>query len=363
LNLYLALVVLLALTAQFSFFIEKKYSQINYVLWVTIFIVIVLFVGLRFNSVDYFSYYELYHRQGFFHFGFPFYTGAGQTTGNEFLFASLVSLFRYFNASFYYFVFFFAFVSLSVKFYVFFKYSKYFFLSFFIYFCLLISKDLGQIRLAATFGFIGLAAISSEKREFWKFVFYIFIAAAIQAASVIFIPLYVFYSLFKIKIFRYIYLLVCILLYKLEIVSTVLLRLSGLSDNLLLQKFESYYALQSGMNVGFNFFNIVITVFGLFLLLIVDRGARLGIRFFEGFVCLYSYSVGLYWVFLAVPTISSRILEAGALFSLSMILPYLLGFLKGRLEKFLIFNVVVMIFLVYFLFFSLENINAYESIL
>lgn len=97
-----------------------------------IFSFLLLFVGFRYGAVDYFSYLTLYEITSFSNVGFPFYQ-LTETSGREFVWVTLSSLFKYFGVSAEVWLFFIAALSLSIKFLYFKRVTNFYVVSLFIY--------------------------------------------------------------------------------------------------------------------------------------------------------------------------------------------------------------------------------------
>ena len=154
----------------------------------------VLFVGLRYGSVDYGGYLRIYEHVP------PL---ASMRSPADFFrhsvepgYAFLTSLAKTLSVSFPAFLFGFALISLAIKFTAFRKLSPYLFLTIVLYLSEYFFKDLGQIRNAAASGIVlaGLPVLANGNRR--AFVLLVLLAASIQAVALAGLGL-LFYPLFR----------------------------------------------------------------------------------------------------------------------------------------------------------------------
>ena len=173
---------------------NNKIDRVFRLLFLFFIVFYVLIVGLRFGSVDYFNYEDIYYKTSISDFSFPFFDSNSGTTGNEFIYATATVVFKYFGLPFQVFLFFVALVSISLKFYIFKTYSKYFALSVLVYLSFNFTKDLGQIRNALSAGIILMSIIFISSRRPLGFYFSIFIASGIQIFAITALPLYIIHN-------------------------------------------------------------------------------------------------------------------------------------------------------------------------
>lgn len=152
---------------------------------------LVLFVGLRYASVDYFSYQDIYNNVNVGNdFNFFSFSVDGRSSV-ESGFAGLILLTKYSGLSFYHFIFLISFVSLNLKFYAFKELSPFLFLTLLIYVSdEYLFKDMGQIRNAMASGLVLLSIIYIYQSSKIKFICTIVIAASIHVFAYIALPLY-----------------------------------------------------------------------------------------------------------------------------------------------------------------------------
>ncbi len=125
--------------------VNRSQSVIN--LSPALYILLVLFVGIRYASVDYFNYEEIYYYvDNVSEMGFPNYIPSSGEKPTESLYAFLTLFIKSFGGSFELFVFFIASISIGIKLYAFKKMSNFFYLSVLLYIAIWMRADLGQIR-------------------------------------------------------------------------------------------------------------------------------------------------------------------------------------------------------------------------
>lgn len=154
------------------------------------YIFIVLFIGLRYASVDYFSYQLIYDSTFIKDIGFPFFESRSGTTGMEFLWALATSALKLIDFPFEAWVFLVATLSISIKFIYFSKNSQHLLLAIFLYVCFWMVKDMGQIRNGLAGGFALLSMGSIIKGNKTRFFLWSLIASSLQIFSLILFPLY-----------------------------------------------------------------------------------------------------------------------------------------------------------------------------
>ncbi len=125
--------------------VNRNQNIIN--LSLVLYVFLVLFVGIRYASVDYFNYKEIYYYiDEFSEIGFPNYIPSSGEKPTESLYALLTLFVKAFGGSFEIFIFFVASLSIGIKLYVFKKMSNFFYLSVLLYIAIWMRADLGQIR-------------------------------------------------------------------------------------------------------------------------------------------------------------------------------------------------------------------------
>lgn len=155
--------------------------------------ILIFIIGTRYASVDYFGYLEVFNRTDFSKFGLPFFESTGrdlQTTGNEFVFASITSLFKLFNIEEVWWFTTIAAISISLKFWFYQKHSAYLWLTVFLFISFAFFKEVSQIRNMLALAFILFAMQFASERKPFKFISAVIVAFGMQAFALSMLPLY-----------------------------------------------------------------------------------------------------------------------------------------------------------------------------
>lgn len=147
-----------------------------------LFIVIFLFIGLRYDSVDYFGYWSIYNDVEF--------SGlSGFNKEKGFAFLNLIE--QKLTGDFFYFVFFFSLASIWIKYSALKKMVPLVSLALFIYVSTeLFWKDLGQIRNGFVAGMMMYAVYFAQQKKLIKFSLIVFLASQIHMVALIGILIY-----------------------------------------------------------------------------------------------------------------------------------------------------------------------------
>lgn len=229
---------------------------------------LILFVGLRYDSVDYLLYSKIFEHQSFQNFAFPFYSdGLG---AKEFLFSSLISSFKLFNLNFQVFVFIFALISIYIKFFFIKKYSPYVILSLLIYFAFLFAKDMGQFRNAMIAAIFLMAIIPLVKRKFLVYFIIIALSSGIHSFSLVAIPLYFIYPyLIKTNVSRVI-LVVSLFIFIKGGLFSYIYPFVDIFGTTIKDKLTSYYLVREFEPRTFNVFNLSLLFFMIIFMIFKD---------------------------------------------------------------------------------------------
>lgn len=169
---------------------KGQLKLISKILFTYLFFIIVMIIGSRVGGPDYSSYAEIYSLTSFSCIGFPLFECFSGTTGNEFIYAFLSSIFVSFNLSLVCWFFFVGALSVLIKLAIYRKVSNYFWLSVFIFFSLVFHKEIGQIRNALAGGVILWAVYFAVHKNFKLFIFSVLLASGVQIFSLSAIVLY-----------------------------------------------------------------------------------------------------------------------------------------------------------------------------
>ncbi len=312
---------------------DRKFDHIfrgTTALWAMFFIIL---TGFRYDSIDYFGYQEIYARTNFTDFSFPFFNAYGGTTGNEFIYALVTSIFKSIGLNFEFFVFFIAALSVTIKFYIFKKYSQLFLLSLLIYISFFWTKDLGQMRNGLAAAFILLSIVFIYRQKPVKFYLTILLAAGVQVFAILALPLYAIHnSRYKQSI-----------IIGGLVLSLVLTQTGGLASFAvsLLEPFSSpltskvlgYYTRQHEISIvnPFGMGNILrfTIILGIFIFL-KDQLKRN--PFTDASLTVFSYGVILYTLLFSVSTFAHRSTEAFSLLTLAILLPFVVHSMPKHLK-------------------------------
>ena len=347
------LILIFSLILSF-FYINEKSIKTNASLFAYFFFFVstVFIVGTRYASVDYFAYIEVYERVDFTYIGFPFYSAPGGTTGNEFLFATVTSAFRYLDldpATWFMFI---AFSSIFIKFYVYAKYSSQVWLAVYLFIALMLFKELGQIRNALASSFVLLSVIFAVKRRPLFYLACFSAAFLVQAFSIVALPLYVLINN-RVKPVRLLKLaLVIALMSPLVggITHHIITLLTGQSGAMI-SRLMSYYSQDEPYGLGG--LGILYLTVGLIALIFSNR--------FVHDRYLFAYGLSAYFLFSDVATIGMRASDMFVINSLPMILCLMTSKFFGY-QRFIPYFFAVAFGALYFVF-SLGFPEPYQSIL
>lgn len=165
-----------------STFLSFVYKKADMYLSVTLLITLILFIGLRYDSVDYFSYWSIYDSVK--EFGL-----SGFSKENGFALLNLIE--QKTTGHFFYFIFFFSLLSLWVKYSALKRMVPFVTLSLFLYVSsALFWKDLGQIRNGFVAGLMLHALYFAYNKKPIKFAFVILVASQIHMVAIIGAPIY-----------------------------------------------------------------------------------------------------------------------------------------------------------------------------
>ena len=181
---------LFATTSFFSVIALDKRSHLTQMIPV-IFLSLVLFVGVRYASVDYFGYAEIYdYVTNFSELSFPNYVPSTGEKPTESLFSLIILIVKLFKGNYEIFIFLVALISIGIKIYAFKKMSNFFFFSLLLYVSMYIGKDMGQIRNGLASGIVLLSIMYTYNKNFLKFHFAAFSAMLVHVSGILAFVLY-----------------------------------------------------------------------------------------------------------------------------------------------------------------------------
>lgn len=319
-------------------------------------VALVLFVGLRYGSVDYSGYQAIWERVSFQYFSVPFFTSPGGTTGNEFLFASVLSAYKYVSLPFEVLLFSVALASLGIKFHFFSRYSPYFLICVVLYLSMGLLKDLGQIRNALAAAILLFSIEPILNRQPFRFLLIVSAAFGVQAFAIVAFPLYWLYPILRNK------LLLTILLISAFAISTmggaisgVLYALDFIPDQMFGKALGYYY---SEMNVPLYYHPLNVSFF-FFALVFVWLSSALtrNLSVAPVLILFHAYSVAIYFLSFNFSIVAGRVFELLSFNSVIILLTQLALLLPKELRALFMVGLI----LYSGLLFS-STINSYSGV-
>jgi hypothetical protein len=177
--IYYFLIFVLSLLVIANVYLKNRLIILAILIFISI--SLILFAGLRLNvGFDYENYESMF---------------SGVISGVDFfvepLFLSFIYLFDYLNLGYTVFLFFIAFLSITIKVKFINIYSLIPVLSILLYFSrIFVISDFGQIRQGLALGFILFTYRPIIERKFKKFLLIVFCSSLIHAAAILFLPIY-----------------------------------------------------------------------------------------------------------------------------------------------------------------------------
>lgn len=358
--IYLSSTVLLFLSI-YSLFLRNKLKYQEIGIFLIIFFIFFMVVALRTSGIDYESYIYIYNMQSFEYFSFPLYNGIGDTTGNEFIFATLILIFKSLNLSFQSFLIFIGVLSLGIKFYFIKKYSDFIVLSCLLYFATLFVKDIGQIRHGLAIAIILFAILPLVKRQAIYYFLVVILASLVQVFSIVALPLYFLYPYLKNKKIAYLFILTSLMVYVSGGIFDSFMPLTKLFTLSIEQKVYGYYENNELDILYLNVFNISMLVFSLFLIYFKEKISKNNL-FFEGLIVSNIYAISFYFFFADLGIIAGRIFELLGLYAVIFIMPTFIKILKPKIIPI----IIILIFsslLSYKIYFQIEYSSLLEYLL
>lgn len=341
----------------------KNTKNLQSVSFIYLYFFIVFVTGFKYASIDYFGYEELFYNTNLNDFSFPFFKGALGTTGKEYLWATISSVFKFLGFAFPIWVFFIALVSVSIKFYYFKKFTPYFLLAVAIYITQSFIKDMGQIRNGLAGAILLFSVMPIIKRDVFKFVLVVLAAFGVQAYAIIALPLYWLYPFFA--RLKYNLILSLILLSLLSfyggIAELILNKVgaSSLINERVMHKLEGYSERDVTNLSIVSITGISYVLISVLLILwkerVHERNPVLTV-----FSMFHYYGVFLFLLFTGINTLNNRSLDLFSMTSLPFILVIPLLFSKGVTKTLL--SAMVLFFCSLRLYANTEAFNEYITI-
>lgn len=317
------------------------------------------FVGFRYNSVDYELYSRIFESQSFNNFDFPFYSdGLG---AREFLFSSLISIFKNLNINYQMFILTFTLISIPIKIFYIKKYSPYVVLSLFLYFAFLFSKDMGQFRNATIAAILLIAIIPLVKREFVTYFGIILISSGIHSFSIVAIPLYFIYPfLTKTNITKLLLIISLFIFIKGGLFSHVY-PFVDIFGNTIKDKLIGYYLIREFELTRFNIFNLSLLLFSILFILFKDTFIKKN-TFEDGLYSSFMYGLLLYFMFPDIGTVGARSLNYLSAMPLAILIPVFINQIKIRKLKYISYVAIVVYCMVLF-YPTIKSMHIYQNYL
>ncbi len=318
-----------------------------------------LFVGFRYNSVDYELYSRIFESQSFKNFDFPFFSdGLG---AREFLFSSLISIFKNLNINYQMFILTFTLISILIKIFYIKKYSPYVVLSLFLYFAFLFSKDMGQFRNATIAAILLIAIIHLVKRDFFTYFVIILISSGIHSFSIVAIPLYFIYPfLTKTNISKFVLIISLFIFIKGGLFSYVYPFVDIFGDTIK-DKLTGYYLFREFEQRRFNIFNLSLLFFAILFILFKDSFIKKD-TFEDGLYVSFIYGLSFYLIFCDISTIGARSLNYFSAMPLAILIPVFINQIKIEKLKYISYATIVLYCILLF-YPTIKSMNIYQNYL
>jgi hypothetical protein len=287
-------------------------------------------IGLRYASVDYFTYQDIYNNvnslSGLTWLGYPVGVLATVEPG----FALLILLEKLFIGNFSAFLLLFAAVSVAIKYYAFRTLSPFVLLSILIYLGdTYFSKDLGQIRNAMASALVLVSLVFIHRRQFGYFAALVLLASSIHVVALIALPLYVIVPL----VGRYLLLLMLLCSVAIALaggigsIVTEVARALGFDESARILRYaDSQYVTGIGL-FGGTFIVHCVMSFGL---LAFYRPLVRVWAYNESLIPVYVYGTALMFAFLDYGIVAGRIREMLCVPAITVLLPSTILLMKGN---------------------------------
>ena len=324
----------------------------------TFMLLLVIIAGTRFEGYDYYEYIGIYERTNFSLFSFPFFDAVGGTTGNEFFYASISSLFKIIGLDYTGWFVFIATVSIYIKYFLYRKLSPYIWVSILLFICFLYIKELGQIRNALASSLVMVATYYAVQKKLYRFLAFIFIAFGVQSFSLIGLPIYFIINnrINKTLVLMFFVLLVCVGLMLDGLGSKVVMYGVGIPEDIY-SKLQGYYNSGKAYGLGpLGYFYLLISFLALFFRKRIVSDPNL-----YGYYLVALYGISNYFLFRDIATLGSRASDMFTLSALPIVLP-ILAFSFAPKYRVLINSGTLIIGSLYF-FSIVKKYPAYQSVL
>ena len=338
-----------------SFGTRKYFKSFSFIL-----VIIFIFVcGLRIKAVDLGNYHRYYDNiSSSTSIGLLKAESKTNTASKiESFFAILAIIEKKFCGSFEFFIFIYAFISISIKFKAFKKLSPYIFLTLLLYCSNYYFKDLGQMRNAMASGIILLALLYAEEKKPINFYSLIYLSMINHTMGVIGLPIYFYKKFTTKKILIGLLLVAFILQFSLgglkDIITLFSLTLDIESDRIAGRVLNnSKYMIESSYLSVSNIIFISIAIY----LIIRLKTLRKCSKYSEVLIFTFIYGLSSFFLFHDIAILASRFIDTLCVPVLCVLLPIIAKSYTGLKRN----MVIVLIFL--YSFYSLVIAN-YETII
>lgn len=322
---------------------------------------LILFVGLRYASVDYFIYETIFsYVSSYENVGFPNYIPLDGEKPVEALYAILILITKSLGGTFYHFVFIVALLSIGIKFYAISKMSNYFFLSLLVYIALWFGKDLGQIRNGLAGSLVLLSVIYIVRGQYFRFNLLALSTMLIHLVGVLSFLLYYlrWFSGQRLMFSVLVFSLVVALMGGIGVLVTELLdMLFGLGNEFRLVRYmESKYAESYSVFGGTVALHLVVSLMSLYFfrrLIAVNKYNSI-------LIPMHIYGLALMLLFIDYGILLARIKDLLCIPAVTVLLPSFLDLFSSRSRLFIIVFFVCCLSLLFYIYMPSE---PYTSLL
>lgn len=301
---------------------------------------LVLFIGLRYASVDYGGYQAIWDRVSFQSFALPFFSAPGGTTGNEFLFASILSAYKAIGLPFEAFIFSVALTSLAIKFHFFRRYSPYFLICVVLYLSMGFFKDLGQIRNALAAAILLFSIEPILKRQPVHFSLIVLAAFGVQAFALVALPLYWLYPFLRNRVLLTVCLVSAFAISTLGGVISAVVHVQHFLPFQMENKLFGYYYSEGNFDLYYHPLNVSFFLFALMFVWLSPALTR-QMHAAPVLVLFHAYSTIIYFLSFDFAIIAGRIFELLSFNSVTILLSQLVLLLPKELRFLYILGVVL----------------------
>lgn len=310
--------------------IKDKYT---FILTIFIFLSLLIFAGLRYKTgTDYMNYYQIFKN-----INLNLYREKG--------FVLLNYIIKNIFSNFSILILILTLISLSTKFIYIIKFSYYWLITIFLYFSTYFLRwEMGAIRIGIAAGILMHSSLHIKNRNFFKFIFLVFIAFMFHKASILFIIVYFIGNKnYKNRLWLFIILLSIVIGYTNFIEKTTIYILNNFNkDIFIFNKLESYfYRSHSNVSIISTSFIKKITIITLSLFL--RNILKTKNKFYNIYMNIVFVGYSLYFLLInSIPELGLRVPTLFVFYEILLIPNFILAFKKTS-SKFLIYLLIFFI--------------------